>query len=181
MLERAQAGDPEALGEFFDHYFDRVFGTVRRLTGGRDIAEDITQDVFLKVRRGIERLDLSRDPAPWLYTIAANACRDYRRSWSRKVSRRSVPLDDPVAAVALSSNTEDPEKTLLRAEEQRRLEKAIDRLPAPLRITVVLHDCEGLGHQQIAEITGVNYAATRKRHSRALLALADLLREDLTT
>lgn len=179
VLERAQAGDSDALGVFFDHYFDRVFGTVRRLVGGRDVAEDITQDVFLKIQRRIGRLDVSRDPAPWLYTVAANACRDYWRSRSWRMMRHSLPLDDPAAAMAMGSHASDPEQVWLRAEEERCLQQAIERLPAPLRMTVVLHDCEGLGHQEIAEITGIKYAATRKRHSRALLALADLLREGM--
>jgi RNA polymerase sigma-70 factor (ECF subfamily) len=165
------------LGAFFDHYFDRIFATVRRLVGGREVAEDLTQEVFLKIQRGIGRLDLSRDPAPWLYTVAVNACRDYWRSGPWRMMRRSVSLEDPAIAVVLTSQGGDPELAMLQAEDERRLYQAIERLPGPLRMTVILHDCEGLDHQEIAEITGVRYAATRKRYSRALLALGALLRE----
>ena len=179
MLERAQAGDSGALGQFFDHYFDRIFGTVRRLMGRSDSVEDITQDVFFKIQCGLAQLDTSRDPAPWLYTIAVNTCRDQWRSGAWRMALRSVSLDDPEAG-ALHSGAADPEHALLRAEDERRVQRAIDKLPTPLRMTVVLHDCEGLGHLEIAAITGVNYAATRKRYSRALLALADLLREGTT-
>ena len=179
VLERAQAGDAEALGEFFDNYFDRIFATVRRLMGNDDGVEDITQDVFLKIQRAIPRLDPARDPAPWLYTIAANTCRDHWRSGSSRIRQRSVPLDHP-AAGALSSGASDPERALLVAEEERRVQRAIDLLPAPLREAIVLHDCEGLGHQEVAVATGIKYAAARKRHSRALIALASLLREDTT-
>ncbi|NOT35097.1 MAG: RNA polymerase sigma factor [Candidatus Eisenbacteria bacterium] len=177
MLERACTGDPSALGEFFDHYFARVFATVRRLVGDPTAAEDITQDVFLKVHRHMNRLDPARDPAPWLFTVALNACRDFWRSESWRRARRTVPLEDPSIALQLHAKGAGPEQAFAQAEDQRRLLEAIDRLPPPLRAAVVLRECEGLDHREIADLTRVNYAASRKRHSRGLQALGELLRE----
>ena len=79
-LERVRARDPEALAAFFERYVDRVFGLVYRLLGDRTLAEDMTQDVFLKVHRAAHQLDPRRDPRPWIMTIAHNACRDLWRS-----------------------------------------------------------------------------------------------------
>jgi RNA polymerase sigma-70 factor (ECF subfamily) len=176
-LKLAQAGDAEALGNLFDHFFDRVFAVVHRFLGHRELAEDITQDIFLKVRRHIGRLDLEVDLAPWLYTVAINACRDHCRSTWWRVSRRSVPLDDHEVAPALVSSTANPERELLVADEERRVRAAVLRLPPDLRISVVLHDFDGLPHDQIARVTGTSHSAARKRHSRALDALAELLQE----
>lgn len=174
-LKRAQAGDAEAIGRFFDHYFDRIFSVVHRFVGSVDAAQDITQNIFLKVRRHISRLDVENDPAPWLYTVAVNACRDHRRSAWWRMSRNSVPLDHVPDALELSSHAGDPEQVLLVAEEERRVQAAIQRLSPDLRMSVVLHDFEGLPHDQIARVTGTSYAAARKRHSRALRALAGQL------
>ncbi|TMQ64595.1 MAG: sigma-70 family RNA polymerase sigma factor [Candidatus Eisenbacteria bacterium] len=179
-LKRAHSGDGEALGRFFDHYFDRIFSVVHRFVGSVDAAQDITQDIFLKVRRHISRLDIEKDPAPWLYTVTVNACRDYRRSAWWRMSRQSVPLDHDPDTPELSSNATNPEQALVVAEEERRLQAAIRRLPPDLRLSVLLHDFEGLSHEHIARITGTSHAAARKRHSRALRALADLLGEGAT-
>jgi len=179
-LKRAQSGDTEALGRFFDHHFDRVFSIVHRFVGSMEAAQDITQDIFLKVRRHISRLDIENDPAPWLYTVAVNACRDHRRSAWRRMTRQSVPLDGDSDRPGLWSNTANPEQELLVAEEEHRVQAAIWRLPPDLRMSVILHDFERLPHDQIARVTGTSHAAARKRHSRALRALAGLLGEGAT-
>ena len=178
---RAQAGDPRALGRLFDHYFDRIFSLAHRFTGSLEAAEDIAQEVFIKLRRHMGRLDLDRDPAPWLYTVAVHACHDHRRSSWWRMSRKSVPLDHPAIGPALSSHDGDPAKAALIAEEERRVQAAIQRLAPDLRTSVILHDFEGIPHEQIAGITGISHAAARKRHSRAMLALERLLTERETS
>ena len=176
-LKRAQGGDPQALGRFFDHYCDRIFSVVYRFTGSVELGRDLTQDIFFKIRRHIGRLDLERDPAPWLYAVAVNACHDHRRSSWWRMSRHSVPLDHSGIGAALSSDDSNPERGVMAAEDERRVQWAIGRLPPELRVSVILHDFEGLGHEAIAGILRISHSAARKRHSRALLALAGLLKE----
>jgi RNA polymerase sigma-70 factor (ECF subfamily) len=179
-LERVRARDPEALAAFFERYFDRVYGLVYRLLGDRTLAEDMTQEVFLKVHRAAHQLDPSRDPGPWLMTIAHNACRDLWRSNAWKLTRRTASLDgDSPLAATLSRGTNDPERELLAGERERLVQEALLKLPAPLRVAVVLHDYQGMGHEEIAVATGIHHAAARKRYSRALAALARLLKDSL--
>lgn len=177
-LKRAQAGDPEALGRFFDHYCPRLFALAYRFTGSIEQSQDLTQEIFFKIRRHIGRLDLERDPAPWLYTVAIHACHDHRRSSWWKMSRHSVPLDGAGMERELPGHAASPEEALLAAEDGRRVHAAIARLRPDLRLSVILHDLEGLPHEQIADIQRISHVAARKRHSRALQALAALLRED---
>ena len=108
LIARAKHGDQEALGEFFDHYADRLFAVVHRFVGGREEAQDLTQEIFLKVRRNIGRLDISRDPAPWLFTVALNTCRDHVRSAATRARHRSVPLDHETVKSQLSDGAADP-------------------------------------------------------------------------
>lgn len=172
-LERVRARDPEALGRFFDRYFDAVFGLVHRLLGDRMLAEDVTSDVFLKIHRSAHQLDATRDPAPWLYTIATNACRDVWRSGAYRMARRSDDIHDEAGPGGrLAGSAPDPQHELLLAERERAVRGALAALPAPLRESIVLHDYQGLSHQEIAAIAGIEYAAARKRYSRALAALA---------
>ncbi len=177
VLERVCARDPEALGAFFDRYFDHVFGLVCRLLGDRTAAEDVTQEVFLKVHRAAHQIDTARDPAPWLAAIATNACRDVWRSGAFRLGRRSASLDDdPALAASLGSRSGDPERLAVAREREQKVQQAIAALPEPLREAVVLHDYQGLSHQDIAALLGVEHAAARKRYSRALAALAKQLK-----
>lgn len=179
-LERVRARDPEALAAFFERHFDRVYGLVYRLLGDRTLAEDMTQEVFLKVHRAAHQIDPTRDPVPWLVTIAHNACRDLWRSNAWKLTRRASSLDgDSPLAETLSRGTNDPERDALASERERLVQEALLKLPEPLRVVIVMHDYQGLGHDQIAAITGVNHAAVRKRYSRALTALGSLLKGTL--
>jgi RNA polymerase sigma-70 factor (ECF subfamily) len=157
-----------------------VFGLIYRLLGNRSLAEDVTQEVFLKVHRAADRLDPARDPLPWLMTIAHNACRDVWRSNAYRLSRRAASIDDDARlAEMLPRATNDPERDLLATERERLVQAAIGELPEPLRVAVVLHDYEGLGHEEIAAIMGIHHAAARKRYSRALAALAKALGDRL--
>ena len=179
-LERMRARDPEALAAFFERYVDRVYGLACRLLGDRTLAEDMTQEVFLKVHRAAHQLDPSRDPGPWLMTITHNACRDLWRSNAWKLTRRAVSLDgDSPVAATLSRGTNDPERALLADERERLVQEALLKLPEPLRAAIVLHDYQGMGHDEIAAATGIHHAAARKRYSRALAALARLLKDSL--
>jgi len=178
-LERVRARDPEALGAFYERYFDRVYGLVFHLLGERAAAEDATQEVFLKVHRAAAQLDPDRDPAPWLSTIAYNTCRDLWRSGAHRMARRSASVEQDAPVALRLAHADDPERALLGAERERLVREAIARLPEPLRAVVLLYDYQGLNHQEIAQVLNVNHAAARKRYSRALAALGTLLREKL--
>jgi RNA polymerase sigma-70 factor (ECF subfamily) len=172
-LERVRARDPEALGAFFERHFDRIYALVYRLLGDPTQAEDVTQEVFLKVHRAADRIDPARDPGPWLTTIAHNTCRDLWRSGAYRLGRRAASLDgDSPLAATLAAGTPEPDRELIAAERERHVQEALGRLAPPLRAAIVLHDYEGLGHEEVAKITGIGHAAARKRYSRALAALA---------
>lgn len=180
-MARVRARDPEALGRLFDAHFDRLFGLVHRLTGARATAEDVLQEVFLRLHRSADRLDPGRDPGAWLVTIAVNLCRDHWRSGAYRASRRSVPIGDEAvpASNPPAPASAQPDEQVLRLERERLVQDALMRLPEDQRTAVLLRDWYGLDHEQIATATGTSHAAARKRYSRALERLAELLRETL--
>lgn len=177
-LEGVRRRDPDALAALFDRYFDRLYAVVHRMLGNRAEAEDAIQEVFLKVHRGAPSLDASRDPGPWLITIAANVSRDRWRSGASRLDRASSSIDsNPGLRESLSDGSFNPERDLLASERTRRVREAILKLKPESREVIVLREYEGLGYDRIAEILGVNEAAARKRFSRALEELGEHVHE----
>ncbi|MEZ4652375.1 MAG: sigma-70 family RNA polymerase sigma factor [Candidatus Eisenbacteria bacterium] len=175
-LEAVRRRDPQALAAFFDRYATAVYSLSYRMLGDREVAEDVTQDVFYKVQRAIDRLDPERDPGPWLTAITCNTCRKHWRSKQFRVSQRTLPWEDtPGLDERLPGPAADPAAHLLTKEQSEHVQEALQSLPEPLREAVVLHAYQGLGHDQIAETLGISHAAARKRYSRALAELGQRL------
>lgn len=180
ILEKVRQRDPEALAALFDLHFGRIFGLAFRLLGERTAAEDVTQEVFLRVHRAAHQLDTSRDPGPWLMTITANLCREKWRSREGRQAKRTASLDaKPEIATGLANGTAGPDSRVIDADRDHLLNDAIDQLPEAMRLVVVLHDMQGLTHEEISGITEDEPAAVRKRYSRALLKLRELLPDGL--
>jgi RNA polymerase sigma-70 factor (ECF subfamily) len=182
-LERVRARDPLALASFFEAHIDWVYGLVFRLLGSRESAEDVTQEIFYRLHRGIDRLDPGRNVRNWLIAVACNACRDHWRLAATRAAAHTIPIggiggeSDPYDVAeeihpdAIVSPA-DPEEATLRRERERIVQSAIGRLVEDVRVPLVLHEYEGLSHEEIARTLGISSSAARKRYSRALAALA---------
>ncbi len=177
-LEGVRVRDPVCLGELFDGTIDRIYGLAYRLLGDPTAAEDATQEVFLRVHRAADRLDVERDPVPWLLKVTHNVCRDVWRSRGHRLAKMSMPLEgDTSLHDVLASDAPDPEQVVMTAEQEEQVQRAIMRLPESFRVVILLHDYEGLRHDEIAGVVGISHAAVRKRYSRALSRLGELLKE----
>lgn len=171
-LERARARESEALGRFFDCYFDRAYGLIFRLCGDRAVAEDLTQETFLKVHRALDTLDASRDPWPWVATIAANTCRDHWSSSPSRLRRASQSIEE---AHLLRDARPGPDDALEQAEQAALVRRALEEIPPPARAVVLLHDWQGFSHDEIAEMLGRSHGAIRQQYRRAIAAIAKVL------
>jgi RNA polymerase sigma-70 factor (ECF subfamily) len=172
MLEAVRRKETEALGAFFEFYFDRLYNVAYRIMGEHAQAEDVMQEVFLKVHRAAHQLDPERDPGPWLATLTRNACRERWRRAGRHVDRHSRSLDNGSGLhETLSTADAGPESEALRTERDRTVADALMKLPGSLREVVVLRDYHGLAHDEIATVVGARGATVRKRYSRALVEL----------
>jgi RNA polymerase sigma-70 factor (ECF subfamily) len=164
--------DPEALGEFFEFYFDRLYNVAHRLVGDRSRAEDVMQEVFLKVHRAADQLDPDRDPGPWLATLTRNACRERWRHEGRRADTHARSLDNGSGVrESLASGGEDPEDEALRSERDRAVTRALMHLSPALREVIVLRDYHGMTHDEIADVVGSRGQTVRKRYSRGLAEL----------
>lgn len=175
-LNAVRERDPEALADFFDQYFPRVYQIAARWCGNRSDAEDLTQDVFLRVQRSVHTLDVERDPWPWLLSIARNRMTDWSRSAAHQGARRTHSMNAEVAPPAPAGPAHDPTDTAEQREQVEILERALRELPDEQRLVVLLRDFQGLSHATISEIAGMSVTAARKCYSRALAALGRRLR-----
>jgi RNA polymerase sigma-70 factor (ECF subfamily) len=167
--------DPEALARFYEIYFDRVYGYLRRMLGEDHLAEDVTQDVFMHIQRSIHTYDPARAPGPWLFTIATNKLRDHWRSRRHRDLQLVTTIDDEERRIEPKAREDGPLPALQTAELSRELSRAIDSLSPAMRETLVLRYFEGLSFEEIGERIGRNEAAVRKRYSRALADLRESL------
>jgi RNA polymerase sigma-70 factor (ECF subfamily) len=177
MLDAVRRRDPEALGEFFELYFDRLYNVAYRLVGEHARAEDVLQEVFLKVHRAAHQLDPERDPGPWLATLTRNACRERWRRKGRRANGYAQSLDNGSGIQeTLPAGEKGPEDETLRSERDRTIANALMKLPLALREVVVLRDYHELAHEEIATVVGARGATVRKRYSRALAVLRQHLK-----
>lgn len=177
LKARLPARDPAALSAFFEAYFPRIYGYVRGLVRDEHLAEDLTQDIFLLLHRGLPSYDPSRELRPWVFAVVVNRVRDHWRSRRGRRDLERTSLDEEEAP-DLPSPDPGPLEPLLAAESGTRVREAVDRLPEGLREVLFLRAFEGLEFAAIAALIDRNEVAVRKRYSRGLAELRKLLESD---
>jgi len=171
LVERLRKGHPGAYREALRIYGDQIYGFLVRLTGQRDVADDLFQETWIALAR--HALDLAPDTHldRWLLTVARNAWRSHRRWAWVDVSRWAV--EEVQADIA--SQEPSPEDELEASRAARALDSALGTLPAKDREVLLLCGMDGLDAAEVATMLGVSPAALRQRLSRARKALADEL------
>jgi RNA polymerase sigma factor (sigma-70 family) len=169
--------DPTAVRAFYREYGRLVYAVAHRVLGRGDLAEEAVQQTFVSAWQAADRFDVTRDPAPWLATIARRAAIDvYRREVRRPTSPLAeVATDDP-AVVSLPPDVE----TLDAVWHVRR---AIETLPSEEAAIVRLQHLDGLTHAEISERLGIALGTVKSRSHRAHRKLATRLghlREPIT-
>jgi RNA polymerase sigma-70 factor (ECF subfamily) len=167
LVRACQRGDIEAFEQIFRVYRNPVFRLAYRFTGNRDDAEDLTQEIFLKVFENIGSFRYESSFATWLYRIAVNTCMNFQRD--KKPAESLGVTDDLGSSVS-------PEAICERGELQRKIEAEIASLPSPLKIAFLLVVVEGMTYREASEILSLSVDALRMRVSRARQILREKLK-----
>ena len=169
LRARFRDGDPDAIRAAYSAYGRLVYAVAYRILAGRGLAEEATQQTFLKAWRSAGSVDPSRELGPWLATIARRVSIDiYRREAHRAVRPLdAVPEDDP-ALVSPAIAVED-------AYDVWEVRRAVSLLPADEREVVRAQHFEGLTHDQIAARLGIPLGTVKSRSFRAHRRLASEL------
>jgi RNA polymerase sigma-70 factor (ECF subfamily) len=154
-------------------YKNRIFGYVCRLTNDSPDAEDITQEVFIRAYQSLHAFRHDAAVDTWLYRIATNLVIDRFRRARRAPA--TVPVagetEELVGELPSTSRDADPQATLHLGELRQQVQKAVYSLPPKLRAVVVLHDMEGLCHEDVARTIGCPVGTVKSRLFNARLLL----------
>jgi len=171
VLQKAVRRDGPAMAVFFEYYYDRVYAHVAQLTRDRTSAEDLTQEIFIRLQKTIERLDPDRDPTGWVFTVATNVVRDHWRSAGQR--RRQAEVSTETAGAHLLPHPDpDVAAVLEHDEELRAVWGALAEVSPEDREIILLRDFEELATADIAGMLELNPDAVRQRHSRAVARLS---------
>jgi RNA polymerase sigma-70 factor, ECF subfamily len=175
LVERCRSGDEGAFQELVDRYKDLVFALIVRTIQDRSQAEDLAQEVFLRVHRGLPYFRGEARLSTWIYRIVANVCLQDRSRAKPTVSLDAMDVDGR-RTVALPS-TKDRQFGDLELRD--RLEKAIARLPANYRLLVAAHYLRGVQYEDLAEALELPLGTVKTQLHRAKQQLRRLLNTEL--
>lgn len=180
LIARCRAGEQAACEQLVADHQAMVFQLGCHLLGSRDEAYDLSQEVFLRVFRTIDRFRADASLKTWIYRIAINQASNRRRFWSRRHRLGQVSLDahvevhgEPTEATDASS----PHRILASKELAARLTVALDALPFDQRTVIILREVEGLSYDEIAQALDIAVGTVKSRLTRARQALRASLGE----
>lgn len=180
LIAELQAGSEEAFAWLIAHYHQPIFSLLARMSHDRADAADLTQEVFVKVFRGVGRFHGESSLRTWIYRIALHEASNQRRWWMRH-KQREIPIEQEMTESCsgvpvklkemLIDPGESPVEMAMHAENRARVEAALSLVPEPFRTTLILRDIEGFVYEEVAEIQGVNLGTVKSRlvRGRALL------------
>jgi RNA polymerase sigma-70 factor (ECF subfamily) len=163
LMERVKEGDDSAFGELVSRHYRSVYNLARRFLYDAHEAEDITQEVFLRVYRAAGSYAPKAKLSTWLYTITKNLCfNEFRKTHSVKI----VSIDDEVLP-EIRSMDDSPALKLEKEEIKAKVLEAVNSLPANLKIAVLLLKYHEFSYEEVAEILGCTVNAVKLRVHRA--------------
>jgi RNA polymerase sigma-70 factor (ECF subfamily) len=176
LVRRCRAGDGTAWEEIVSLYSRRVYNLAYRFTSRSDAAEDLTQEVFIRVYRSLEQYDAKQgDLQNWLMRLARNLIiDDYRRRQRAPQDSHAEDIEGHTYHLRAAGNT--PQRELERQELGAQVQAAIDKLPPDLRTCVILRDLEELSYQEIVDLLKIPEGTVKSRINRGRIELAKILR-----
>jgi RNA polymerase sigma-70 factor, ECF subfamily len=170
IIERCLAGDQSAWEDIVRLHRRKVFNIAYKFVGKHDLAEDLTQDIFLKLYRSLDTFDRRANFQTWLISVSRNLCIDHYRSVRKE--RETINRDvDPSTLMPVSRDRSAYSQLELRDRVQL-LRAAMDTLPPTLRTAVLLRDIQELTYQEIADRLGVPEGTVKSRINRGRTELA---------
>lgn len=180
LMVRIGRGDERAFAALLRRHQGRVLNLIYRTVGDRAQAEDITQEVFLRVWRAAGNYEPKAKFTTWVYRIAVNLCLDTRKSAQRgpailQQEGDNDRQDESTETASGSGDGRSPEELLLAAEESGRIFAALDSLPPKQRMAVVLKKFDGLSYEEISHVMGCSVSAVESLLVRATRTLREKL------
>jgi RNA polymerase sigma-70 factor (ECF subfamily) len=172
-------GEERAFQELVERYQTRLLNFIYRTIGDRDRAEDLVQEVFIRVYRHLHRFDRSKKFSTWVYTIASNLAKNELRNRSRNPLVLFQTLqgssDDEDRPIQFEDTTARPDDLYRKRHLRELVEQTVAQLPEHHRQVFVLRELEGKSYEEIADITACNLGTVKSRLNRARTAFAAII------
>ncbi|MBC8104887.1 MAG: sigma-70 family RNA polymerase sigma factor [Cytophagales bacterium] len=186
LVARCQKADIAAFNEIVSRYKGKIYNYLYRMTSNAEDAEDLTQEVFVRMYTNIGSFRAEASLSTWLFRIAGNLSVDaFRRGKKERgvVHSLDAPMagggdadEGPSATRDIADWSQAPESVLGRKELGAHIQAALQRLPPKLRSAVILHDVEGMAYEEIAQTERVPLGTVKSRIYNARVALREQLR-----
>lgn len=173
LIERCLRSDNAAWEQIVARYKRRVFHVAYKFTGRMADAEDLTQEIFLKVFKSLEKFNRDADFSTWLSSVARNYCIDRYRARRRE---REVVVEDLLAFDLAPASSGNPHRVLEESDRRAFVREGIAELPEKLQRAVRLRDLRGLSYQEMVVELGVPEGTVKSRINRGREELARILR-----
>ena len=166
LVFKAQQGDLQAFDQLVERYHGKIYGLTYNMTSNREDAEDLVQEVFVKAFNALPRFKGNSSFYTWVYRIAVNKTINYRKKRNRK---RALSLDQFDQEIKTDDTYHDltakgsPLRNLSLTELQKKLNEALQSLSEKHRTVVVMHDMQGIPHEEIAKVVGASVGTIRSR------------------
>lgn len=184
LIAELRAGSEEAFAWLIARYHHPIYSLLARTVQDRADAADLTQEVFVKVFRGVGSFHGESSLRTWIYRIALHEASNQRRWWMRH-KLQEVPIEQefqegecttPIRLKELLVDpAESPFDAALHEETRLRVEEALAQVPEPFRTTLILRDIEGFVYEEVAEMQGVNLGTVKSRLVRGRACLKAIL------
>jgi len=174
LIARCLAGDQSAWEEIVRTYRRKVFNVAYKFVGRHDEAEDLTQDVFIKIFKALHTFDRRANFQTWLISISRNLCIDHYRSVRKE--RATMARDVDASELSPVSRERTPLGELEQVDLKSIIRQALAELPATLRQAVTLRDLQEFSYQEIADQLGLPEGTVKSRINRGRLELARQIR-----
>lgn len=184
LIARCQQADVQAFNEIVARHKGKIYNYLYRMTGSADDAEDLAQEVFVRMYTSIGSFRAEASLTTWLFRIAGNLCVDAFRRGKKRGTVQSLDTayasDDGDETTAGSRDVPDwsqePMTLFAHKELGAQIQAALAKLPPKLRTAVVLHDIEGMAYEDIAAVEKIPLGTVKSRIFNARVALREHLR-----
>ena len=173
LVERCRSNDDAAFSEVVSRYKAKIYNYIYRMTGSSEDAEDLTQEVFIRMYTSIDSFRGQSSLNTWLFRIAGNLCIDRFRRTKNHVPACSLdePMGDADQAREVADSTYEPHRLLENGEMAQQIQLALAKLPEKLRATLLLHDIEGMPDEESAQGAGCPLGTVKSRLFNARMQL----------
>ena len=173
LVRKSQLGDKAAFEQLVIRHQDLVFSLAYKLTGNREMANDVAQEAFIRAWKAIEKFRGDSTFSTWIYRITVNTAWTLRKKAKK---HNTLNIDDTYEPIVIDEK-KDPELVAINSDLSSVLINALDKIPIEQRIIVELKNIEGRSHKEIADYLDISVTAAKVRLHRAHQKLRQILEE----